>query len=611
MEKVKMETLEALLSLVMKPSRYIGNEFNVIIKEDAKCHIGFCFPDLYDIGMSFTGLQILYSIMNDIEDLSFERAFAPYKDMEEILISKSIPLFTLENKIPLKNLDMVAFTLQYELSYTNILNMLKLSGIPFLREERDESMPLIIGGGPCAFNPEPLADFFDFFLIGDGEESFKRLGELLLKNKIEGGSKNDFLNTARKVEGVYIPSDYEVSYNVDGTIRDFSGRKVRVRKAVVKDLEDAPYPVKPLVPLSQTVHDRAVVETFRGCTRGCRFCQAGMIYRPVRERTKDKIVALSKEQLKNTGHDELSLLSLSTSDLTCFEPLVSELTDLCNEDNISLSLPSLRLDNTGFKILGETQKFRKSGLTFAPEAGTQRLRDVINKGITEEQILVSVRKAIELGYNHLKLYFMIGLPTETYNDLDGIVDLTKKILEIRREVQGPSGRFNITVSLSNFVPKPFTPFQWSPQDTVDQLIEKHNYLKNGLSMKRVTFKYHDSDASLVESVISRGDRRLSALLVKALENGCKMDSWSESFNFSLWKKAFKEAGIDPYFYANRERDKDEVLPWDIIDPGINKKFLLREFSLALKGEITPDCRVKCVNCGVKRLTACPPEEIDG
>ena len=597
---IDMCRLEEILKEVNKPGRYIGNELNTIKKKEANCYFAFAFPDIYEIGMSFIGLQILYDIVNKEKGLAMERVFLPGEDLEEILLANNIPLFTLENKIPLREMDLIGFTLQYELSYSNILNILKLANIPFRKEDRNETFPLIMAGGPCAFNPEPLADIFDFFVIGDGEEILPKIlkeyaddkglkGQLLTKE-----DRHKFLRKISEYDGVYVPELFD---------EDLTKGK-RIKKAIVENLDTSPYPLKPLVPLIDTVHDRAVIETFRGCTRGCRFCQAGMIYRPVRERSLDNLYDISLKQLENTGHDELSLLSLSTSDLTCFEPLLLKLMDYAKENMISISLPSLRLDNFSFQILGELQKQRKSGLTFAPEAGSQRLRDVINKGITGEDILESTGKAIDLGWKQLKLYFMIGLPSETYEDLDGIIDITKKILSIYREKTGKSFGFKLTISVSNFVPKAFTPFQWFAQDSREEFRRKHDYLKERLKIKGVSFQYHDNDASFIEAVFARGDRKLSETLIRAFELGCKMDGWSEHFNIKLWEKAFEETGLDPEYYANRERNLEEILPWDFIESGVSKSFLKMEWKRALKGQFTEDCRLVCEGCGVNKFTKC-------
>ena len=605
-----MKDIEKLLKRVEKPARYTGGEVNSVIKNPAEADVrfAFAFPDTYEIGMSYMGLQILYNILNMQDYVYCERVFAPAMDMEKLMREENVPLFSIETKTPIKEFDILGFTLQYEMSYTNILNMLNLAGIPMMSAVRDDSYPLLVAGGPCAFNPEPLADFFDLFLIGDGEEVLPAITDLYRKCD----SKKEFLKKACQMTGVYVPSFYDVKYNEDGTvaayIKKYENAPEKVGKCLIDDIEPLPFPTKNIVPFIDVVHDRASVESFRGCTRGCRFCQAGMIYRPVRERKPETILALAEEQLKNTGHEELSLLSLSTSDHSCFEPLALELVKKCAEKHVNLSLPSLRLDSFSFNVLNEIQKYKKSGLTFAPEAGTQRLRNVINKSITEEDIYGAVRKAIELGWKQIKLYFMIGLPTETYEDLDGIAEIAKNILDINYEINGrKGGRFNVTVSVSNFVPKPHTPFQWFGQNTYEEFIEKHKYLSEKLRMKNVTFHYHDSPISVLEAVFARGDRKTGKLLVQAYENGCVFDSWSEFFNMEGWEKAFKQTGLSKDFYATRHRTYDEVMPWDIIDSYISKDFLISENE---KSAITRDCRSGCVGCGINRKTTCALEGIN-
>lgn len=606
-----MNKLDKLLKKAEKPARYIGGETNSVIKnpDDMDVRFAFAFPDTYEIGMSYMGLQILYNILNMQENVYCERVFAPASDMEELMREENLPLFSIETKTPVNEFDILGFTLQYEMSYTNVLNMLNLSGIPLLSKDRGDDYPIVIGGGPCAYNPEPLADFFDIFLIGDGEEVLPAITKLYTKCD----TKKEFLNKACRMKGVYVPAFYDVLYNDDGTVKEYvknnDNAPIPVERCLIEDIEPLPFPTNNIVPFLDVVHDRAVVETFRGCTRGCRFCQAGMIYRPVRERKPETILKLAEEQLKNTGHEELSLLSLSTSDYSQFEPLAMALIDKCSGNNVNLSLPSLRLDSFSFKVLNEIQKYKKSGLTFAPEAGTQRLRNVINKSITEEDIYGSVRKAIELGWKQIKLYFMIGHPTETYDDLDGIVEIAKNIMDINYEINGrKGGRFNVTVSVSNFVPKPHTPFQWFGQNSYEEFTEKHKYLSEKLrKLRNVTFNYHDSPISILEAVFARGDRKTGQLLLKAYENGCKFDAWSETFNLLGWEKAFKETGISADFYAARERSYDEVMPWDIIDSYILKEFLISENE---KSVITRDCRLGCVGCGINRKTVCALEGIN-
>lgn len=608
--------LDKLLKRVEKPGRYIGGEINSVIKNPKDMDVNFCFafPDLYEIGMSYLGMQILYNVLNKKNNIYCQRVFAPAPDMEDLMRNESIPLLTLETKTPITETDFIGFTLQYEMSYTTILNMLDLGNIPLYSKERGNDYPVIAAGGPCAYNPEPLADFIDLFVIGDGEEALPALLEKYAECKKANMNKQDFLKEACKMEGIYVPSFYEPEYNPDGTIKKicklYDGAPHPVKRAIVSDIESADFPVNPIVPIIEAVHDRAVVETFRGCTRGCRFCQAGIIYRPVRERSKENILKLAKSQLANTGHDELSLLSLSTSDYSCFEELAEELICYTKKENVSLSLPSLRIDKFAFDVLSKIQEYKKSGLTYAPEAGTQRLRDVINKGVTDYDIFNSIEQAIILGWKHIKLYFMIGLPTETYEDLDGIADIAGRIIDMNYKINGPKGgRFNVTVSVSNFVPKADTPFQWESQNTADEFDKKHNYLAKKLKIKGVTFNYHDNKTSAYEAVFARGDRRTGRLLYEAFKAGARLDGWTEHFRSDAWERAFDLSGIQADFYTVRKRSFREVLPWDVIDCGVSKKYLINEAKKALEEKTTQDCRFGCTGCGMNRYVKCAMDGI--
>ncbi len=596
---------DGLLKRVQKPGRYIGGEINSVKKDLSRMdvHFGFAFPDAYEIGMSYLGLEILYALINGLKYACCERIFAPGSDMEIIMRTDGIPLFTIESGTPARELDFLGFTLQYELSYTNVINMLDLSGIPIRREERGEGVPFVIGGGPCAYNPEPLADFFDFFVLGDAEEVLPAILERYRAWKSRKEDRQDFLLDVADIKGVYVPGFYRHIYYEDGTIKDIVKLNPKapdsVTKNCIKDLNAAVYPLKPIVPLIEVVHDRAVVEIFRGCTRGCRFCQAGMIYRPVRERTKEKISELSKQQILNTGYDELSLLSLSSNDHSKIEPLVTELMKIHKDDNVALSLPSLRLDASSFRILKEIQAYKKTGLTFAPEAGTQRLRNVINKTITDDDIYDSIKRAMILGWNSVKLYFMIGLPTEEDEDLEGIARLASNIMLLSKKACIQRGRFQLTISISNFVPKAHTPFQWVSQDSVESLEQKHEKLKKMcLKIPGVRLNYHNAEQSKIEAALARGDRRLGQVIVKAWEKGCKFDAWREHFNYSLWMAAFRETSVDSDFYTYRQIDPKSILPWDILSCGVSKRYLLSEWKKGLKEETTRDCRQGCTACGM-------------
>ena len=604
------EKIEAMLEKVQKAPRYTGGEMNTAIKgwQEAELHFAFCFPDTYEVAMSHLGMKILYAAINAQPWSLCERVCMPWVDMMALMQEEGVSLFSLESRHALKDFDVVGFTLQYEMSYSNILAMLKLGGIPLLREDRGQDDPIVVAGGPCAFNPEPLADFIDAFMVGDGEEQIIELNAVINEWKKSGEPKDVLLRRMAQVRGVYVPALYDVTYNQDGTIASFRPNcpeaPERVVKAIVTDLDSVIYPKDIPVPYTEIIHDRIMLEIMRGCTRGCRFCEAGMLYRPVRERSLEHLVELASSLEKTTGYEEISLSSLSSGDYTCLAELIRELLKRMEGKHVSISLPSLRLDSVLKESLEETQKERKTSLTFAPEAGTQRLRDVINKGVTEADLMEKVTDAFQGGWSSVKLYFMMGLPTETYEDLDGIADLARKVVSAYFAV--PKGQrakgLRVTCSASVFVPKPFTPFQWEPQDTLDTVQQKQLHLREALrSVKGVNFNYHESGLSFLEACFSRGDRRMGQVLLRAFEKGCMLDGWSEQFKYDTWMEAFQECGVDPAFYAYRRRDKDEILPWDFIDSGVTKEYLWREKQKADRAETTRDCRKGCNGCGLQRF----------
>ncbi len=597
-------TLEQLFDRVQKPARYTGGELNSVVKDKSKVNVrfAFCFPDLYEVGMSHLGMKILYGLKNTVEDFWCERVFAPDTDMETLMREHHLPLFALESRDPLREFDFVGFTLQYEMCYTTVLNMLDLADIPLLAVDRTEDMPLVVAGGPCVCNPEPLADFIDIFILGEGEEVNLELMSLYREHKAKGYNKALFLRAAAKIEGIYVPSLYDVFYQENGTIKAViprDGVRPTIRKRIVNDMDRAYYPDSFVIPFVDIVHDRAMTELFRGCIRGCRFCQAGFIYRPVREKSIDTIDRQSRTLCETSGYEEFSLTSLSTSDYTRLEDLLNRLLDWAEEKQTNITVPSLRVDGFSEELANRLNVLRRSGLTFAPEAGTQRLRDAINKNLTEEEILETARRAFNGGWTSVKLYFMTGLPTETLDDIAGIAQLGQKIVNCYyQNPNKPKGKsVNVSVSASCFVPKPFTPFQWEPQDTMAMLEEKQRHLVANVTTKKISLSWHDAKTSYLEAVLARGDRRLGAVLFEAFRRGFKLDAWAEHFDFDAWMDIFRTVGLDPDFYACRRREYDEVFPWDHLDYGVSKQFLIEENKRAHDSVTTPNCRQQCSHCG--------------
>lgn len=605
----KLALDDEILLKIEKPARYIGNEVNSVMKDKNEVDIRFamCFPDVYEIGMSHLGIQILYDMFNRRDDVWCERVYSPWVDLDKIMREEHIPLFALESQDAVKDFDFLGITIQYEMCYTNILQVLDLSRIPLFAKDRGEEDPIVIGGGPCTYNPEPLADFFDIFYIGEGETVYNELLDAYKENKKNGGTRQTFLEMAAEIEGLYVPAFYDVEYKEDGTILSFTPNnthaKEKIRKQMVSDLSESSYPVKPVVPFIKVTQDRVVLEIMRGCIRGCRFCQAGMIYRPTREKNLEKLKDYAYQMLKNTGHEEISLSSLSSSDYTQLEGLVTFLIEEFKGKGINISLPSLRIDAFSLDVMGKVQDIRKSSLTFAPEAGSQRLRDVINKGLTEEIILEGAGQAFEGGWSRVKLYFMLGLPTETEDDMKEIAHLAEKVAKRYYEVpkENRNGKCQIVASTSFFVPKPFTPFQWASMCTSEEYIGKahivNNEMKAQLNKKSLKYNWHEADVTVLEGVFARGDRKVGKALLEAYKLGCLYDSWSEYFKNDLWLQAFENTGIDIGFYNLRERELDEIFPWDFIDIGVTKKFLIREWTRAIEGKVTPNCRMGCSGCG--------------
>ncbi len=601
------DRLQRILPTVQKPARYVGGEYNTVKKDliQTRVRVAFCFPDTYEIGMSNLGMQILYSVMNQMDGVWCERVFAPWSDMQEAMEQNGLPLCALESRSPVKDFDMIAFTIGYEMCYSNILNMLRLAQIPMYTKDRKGLKNIVFAGGVCAYNPEPLADFIDFFSLGEGEEITEEIVRLYDRAKADGWSKDDFLLAVSKIPGVYVPSFYRHEYNDDGTLAaivPLNGAPKYVTKRIVENLDHSHFPTNMIVPSTEIVHERANLEVFRGCIRGCRFCQAGFTYRPVRRKSADVLFSQAAEMLKLSGHNEITLCSLSTSDYRELQELTEKLIPYCSENRISLSVPSLRADNFSQELMHRLQTLRKSGLTFAPEAGTQRLRDVINKNLTEEEILSACANAFSGGWNNVKLYFMLGLPTETDDDVLGIAELVYKIINTWKDCASNKKKgLRVHVATAFFVPKPHTPFQWEKQISPEEYLRRTKLLKSHLYSKSVVYNYHEPDLSRLEAVVARGDRRLGAVIAEAVSRGAKLDGWDEHFSYQTWLDAFAACGIDPDFYTSRDYLAQEVLPWDTIDVGVGKSFLLKERQRAYAEQVTPDCRHGCSGCGANRL----------